>query len=116
MRVKKIFGTSNYLDPCSGASFGQAEDYTVSVGTLSNTSFDSTDFTYYPNPVNDILSISTASTVDNIKVYNMLGQMVVETAPKVSNPQVDMNELQSGVYLVTLEVEGSLQTFRVIKQ
>jgi hypothetical protein len=116
MRVKKIFGTSNYLDPCSGASFGQAEDYTVSVGTLSNSAFDSTDFTYYPNPVNDILSISTASTVDNIKVYNMLGQMVVETAPKVSNPQVDMNELQSGVYLVTLEVEGSLQTFRVIKQ
>jgi hypothetical protein len=116
MRVKKIFGTSNYLDPCSGAGFGQAEDYTVSVGTLSNNSFESTDFTYYPNPVNDILSISTASTVDTIKVYNMLGQMVVETAPKVSNPQVDMNELQSGVYLVTLEVEGSLQTFRVIKQ
>ena len=52
----------------------------------------------------------------NIKVYNMLGQMVVETAPKVSNPQVDMKELQSGVYLVTLEVEGSLQSFRVIKQ
>jgi hypothetical protein len=120
MRVKKIYFFDTlpptFLDPCAGDTFGQAEDYTVSVGTLSNTSFDSTDFTYYPNPVNDILSISTASTVDNIKVYNMLGQMVVETAPKVSNPQVDMNELQSGVYLVTLEVEGSLQTFRVIKQ
>jgi hypothetical protein len=116
MRVKKIFGETAYLNPCLGTTFGQAEDYTLNVGTLSNSAFDSTDFTYYPNPVNDILSISTASTVDNIKVYNMLGQMVVETAPKVSNPQVDMNELQSGVYLVTLEVEGSLQTFRVIKQ
>ena len=116
MRVKKIFGEVDYLDPCLGAFFGQTEDYTLNVGTVSTSSFDSTDFTYYPNPVNDILSISTASTVDNIKVYNMLGQMVVENAPKVSNPQVDMNELQSGVYLVTLEVEGSLQTFRVIKQ
>jgi hypothetical protein len=116
MRVKKLFGTTGYLDPCLGAFYGQAEEYTLDVGTVSNTSFDSTDFTFYPNPVNDILSISTASTVDNLKVYNMLGQMVVETAPKVSNPQVDMNELQSGVYLVTLEVEGSLQTFRVIKQ
>jgi hypothetical protein len=84
--------------------------------SLSNSAFNSTDFTFYPNPVNDILSISTASTVDNLKVYNMLGQMVVETAPKASNPQVDMKELQSGVYLVTLEVEGSLQSFRVIKQ
>lgn len=120
MRVKKVYFSDTlpptFLDPCADENYGQAEDYTVSVGTLSNNSFESTDFTYYPNPVNDILSISTASTVDTIKVYNMLGQMGVETAPKVSNPQVDMNELQSGVYLVTLEVEGSLQTFRVIKQ
>jgi hypothetical protein len=117
MRVKKIFGSTGYLDPCLGSFYGQSEEYTLNVGgTVSNTSFDSTDFTFYPNPVNDILSISTASTVDNIKVYNMLGQMVVETAPKVSNPQVDMKELQSGVYLVTLKVGGSLQTFRVIKQ
>jgi len=42
--------------------------------------------------------------------------MVIEVAPKASNPQVNMNELQSGVYLVTLEVGGSLQTLRVIKQ
>jgi hypothetical protein len=115
MRVKKIYKLDSYLDPCLGSGNGQAEDYTVSVGTLSNTSFNSTDFTYYPNPVNDILSISTASTVDNIKVYNMLGQLVLETAA-LSYPQVDMKELQFGVYLVTLEVEGSLQTFRVIKQ
>lgn len=31
MRVKKIFGTSNYLDPCLGGSWGQAEDYTINV-------------------------------------------------------------------------------------
>ena len=68
MRVKKLFGTTDYLDPCIGAFYGQTEEYTLDVNTLSNTSFNSTDFTYYPNPVNDILSISTASTVDNIKV------------------------------------------------
>jgi hypothetical protein len=31
MRVKKIFGTANFLDPCQGAGFGQAEDYTINV-------------------------------------------------------------------------------------
>lgn len=31
MRVKKIFGTTNYLDPCLGTGFGQAEDYTIDV-------------------------------------------------------------------------------------
>jgi hypothetical protein len=33
MRVKKIFGTNNYLDPCLGTGFGQAEDYTITVST-----------------------------------------------------------------------------------
>ena len=117
MRVKKIYGDVEYLDPCIGSFYGQTEDYTVNVaGTLSNSTYDSADFTYYPNPVKGILSISIASKVDNLKVYNMLGQLVVETAPKVSNPQLDMNGLQPGLYLVTLEVEGSLQTFSVVKQ
>ncbi len=31
MRVKKIFGTTNYLDPCLGTGFGSAEDYTLNV-------------------------------------------------------------------------------------
>jgi len=99
-----------------GLEFASVSFVIEGESSLSNSAFNSTDFTFYPNPVNDILSISTASTVDNLKVYNMLGQMVIETAPKASNPQVDMKELQSGVYLVTLEVEGSLQSFRVIKQ
>jgi hypothetical protein len=121
MRIKKFyfFDTlpADYLDPCvTSSAFGQAEDYTLNVGTLSNDNFDSSDFSYYPNPVKDILSITTASTVENIKVYNMLGQMVKETAPQPANPQINLSEFNSGVYLVSLEVDGRVETFRVIKQ
>ncbi|MGJ8665576.1 MAG: GEVED domain-containing protein [Patiriisocius sp.] len=31
MRVKKILGTTDYLNPCLGADNGQAEDYTINV-------------------------------------------------------------------------------------
>ena len=31
MRVKKISGTTNFLNPCLGANLGQAEDYTLEV-------------------------------------------------------------------------------------
>lgn len=31
MRVKKIFGTTNYTDPCLGTAYGQVEDYTLAV-------------------------------------------------------------------------------------
>ncbi|MEH6766096.1 MAG: GEVED domain-containing protein, partial [Aequorivita antarctica] len=33
MRVKKQFGTTNYLDPCLATGFGQAEDYSMNVTT-----------------------------------------------------------------------------------
>src|SRR5690606_16255521 len=31
MRVKKIFGTTDFLNPCLGTGFGQAEDYSINV-------------------------------------------------------------------------------------
>ncbi|WP_445451983.1 GEVED domain-containing protein [Flavobacterium sp. 25HG05S-40] len=31
LRVKKIFGTTNYADPCLGTGYGQVEDYTIAV-------------------------------------------------------------------------------------
>jgi len=116
MRVKKIFGEIDYLDPCAGTAFGQAEDYTVNVETLSNNDFTALEFSFYPNPVEDILTITTNSTVETIKVYNMLGQMVKETSPQSANPQINVSEFNSGVYLVSMEVEGRIETFRIMKE
>lgn len=34
MRVKKIFGTADFADPCLGAGYGQVEDYTLAVAAV----------------------------------------------------------------------------------
>jgi len=34
MRVKKIFGTTDYTDPCLGTNYGQVEDYSLTVAPL----------------------------------------------------------------------------------
>ena len=34
MRVKKIFGTTAYVDPCLGTAYGQVEDYSLTVAPL----------------------------------------------------------------------------------
>ena len=34
MRVKKIFGTTAYVDPCLGTNYGQVEDYSLTVAPL----------------------------------------------------------------------------------
>jgi hypothetical protein len=41
MRVKKIYGTTDYINPCLGTQYGQIEDYTLAVAAVPS---DSPDF------------------------------------------------------------------------
>src|SRR5690606_37650122 len=55
--------------------FGETEDYTINVGELAVSDMDSFDFTYYPNPVKDYLTINSKNQVENINVHNLAGQI-----------------------------------------
>lgn len=67
----------------------------------------------YPNPVNDVLTVSSDRKVSNISVYNVGGQLIQE----VNNANViNLTKLSSGVYLVKTVVEGKTEMTKVIKK
>ena len=72
-------------------------------------------FTYFPNPVNNVLTIKAQASIDSITVYNMLGQSVIRSAPNTNNSTVDMSVLQTGAYFVQVSINKTLKTVRVIK-
>jgi len=74
-----------------------------------------TEFTYFPNPVNDMLTINAQSNIKDITVYNMLGQIVVRQSPNASNCTVDMSTIETGAYFVQVSINNTLNTVRVIK-
>jgi hypothetical protein len=78
------------------------------VNTTSN-------FTYFPNPVNNVLSVKAQASIDSITVYNMLGQTVVRSTPNTTTTAVDMSGLQTGAYFVQVAINNSIETVRVIK-
>ncbi|WP_303315181.1 T9SS type A sorting domain-containing protein [Flavivirga abyssicola] len=88
------------------------DDLIVTTGTLSTEKNTLTDTKLYPNPVNDILNISSVTTIDHVSVYNMLGKEVVRT--KYSS--VDVSGLSSGVYIVKINSDNKVLTKRIIKQ
>lgn len=113
MRVKKIYGTTEYLNPCAGGSFGHAQDYLVNVGSLSTIDAGLTRSGVYPNPTKDVLNI-TGADVSKVRVYNMLGQ---EVRVNYSNNIVDVNRLTPGNYVLQIEnLEGEIQTVKFIKR
>ncbi|MCD4725965.1 MAG: T9SS type A sorting domain-containing protein [Bacteroidales bacterium] len=60
------------------------------------------EFSIYPNPANDILSISCkdGATIEKVIIYNQMGQKVFEG--ELSNNTVDVSSLHPGMYIIEL--------------
>ncbi len=72
-------------------------------------------FSFFPNPVNNVLTINAQASIDNITVYNMLGQTVITSTPNTNDSKVDMSALQTGAYFIQVSINNTLNTVRVIK-
>lgn len=71
-------------------------------------------FTLSPNPAADFITINTDSPIEDISVYNLLGQVMM-TNPVLDDNRFDVTNLQSGVYLITVSNGSNKQTARFIK-
>ena len=83
----------------------------LGLDTVNTTS----NFTFFPNPVNNVLTIKAQASIDSVIVYNMLGQAVVRSTPNTNDSTVDMSALQTGAYFVQVSINKTLKTVRVIK-
>ena len=83
---------------------------------LSTDGFDKEAvFTYYPNPVNNNLTLSAQKEINNVSVYNMVGQEVFRNVPNAMTEVVDMSSLQAGAYFVKVTIGNATKTVKVIK-
>ncbi len=85
--------------------------------TLSTDSFDNeAAFTFYPNPVKNTLTLNAQNTIEQVAMYNMLGQEVLRATPNTVDSDLDMSNLQTGTYFVKVTIGNVTKTIRVIKQ
>jgi len=96
-----------------GGSTQNSSSATFTV-TVSRSDFDVFGFSYYPNPVNDMLHFSSNATIENVVITNMLGQQV-SVLLSSDNKNLDMSNLPTGNYLVKITIEGVAKTIKVIK-
>jgi hypothetical protein len=104
---------------CETFASGQVEDYTVnivsSVARIANVSGKSTtEIKLYPNPTSSILNVSSISENTTFKVYNLLGQTILNG--RISNNFIDVSNFSAGVYILELTDKDTTTTNRFIKQ
>lgn len=114
MRVRLYGAISNpNTTPCGNSYYGQVEDYSLSVGTLTVSDVNNVSFKYYPNPVKDILTITSSDKVNSISVYNVAGQLLKTNS---NSNTIDMSTLSTGIYLIKTNIGREIQTFKVIRK
>jgi hypothetical protein len=85
---------------------------------LSTNEFVANKFTVSPNPTKDLLSISSANNlISTIAIKDLNGRVVMQKGfNKVSQAQVNVAELATGVYMMNVTSDAGSFTKKIIKQ
>ena len=111
-------GTTTYYIKVQGydeVEFGMFE-MNVVCATVTVEDLTAYNFNYYPNPVNDTLTLTANNTINAITIYNMLGQEVKSLTTSLTEVEVDLTNLNTGTYFVKVQIEDRVGTFKIIKK
>lgn len=70
----------------------------------------------FPNPVKDILWIDNRNGFKRIQIYNMQGIKLMEQTIQTGHGEVEVDELSSGIYFVSLMNQHEKITIKIIKR
>lgn len=71
---------------------------------LSTQNFGLASFKMYPSPANEILNVSCELAIDNITIYNTLGQIVSKQTASTNEVSINVSSLTKGVYVLSAQV------------
>lgn len=80
-------------------------------GDLKTSNITKANFTIYPNPTADFLKISGLPKVNNVKIFDLSGNKVLEN----SSNHLDVRNLVKGTYLINIYHGNSVETKKFIK-
>lgn len=85
-------------------------------GTLSNPDFADNSLSIYPNPVSNVLNISNLNNfeIKGITVIDVNGRVIKNQQGSLT--QINVSDLNTGVYFVTIEAAEGKTTKKFIKQ
>lgn len=71
-------------------------------------------FTLYPNPTEEFITITSEQNISSVEVYNIIGQKISETKSKT---EVDLSHFNIGIYFIKImDDSGNSETHKIIKE
>lgn len=110
---------SNLIDagnPATAPDFAQDMAFFVNGTVLGINESELATLVATPNPVRDVLNLSSTNDISSVEVYNMLGQQVLVKTINAAQSQLDMSQLNSGTYMVKVVSDSQQKTLKVVKE
>lgn len=89
--------------------------YVYKAPSMATEKFATAAVKMYPNPATNNLTIEANDAIEQVALYNMLGQEVVSKTTNNKVVTLDISSLQNGIYIVKTTIKGVTSASRVIK-
>ena len=97
-------------------SRGSGQEASIHQLSVNNMEVDVEDLSISPNPVSNFLQINSLSEMNVINVYNLSGQLVLsKNLKKVKSYELNVQEYETGMYILSVESDDEIITKRFVK-
>lgn len=104
-------------DDVNPRGFGAIDDVSlIYTEALSVNEITQKQIAFFPNPVKNDLNLSYDKTIENVEIFNLLGQSVLRQDINDTNAKVNIASLSTGNYVVKIKTENSEQIIKIIKE
>lgn len=111
-----VDGTTYYASQTiNGIESTERMAVTVKSNTLGTDDLTIKNFSYYPNPVKNVLTISNTSNIDEVTFISIKGETLLTKKINGLRSEIDLSNFSKGVYFLKIKSEGAEKTVKLIK-
>lgn len=70
----------------------------------------------FPNPMKDLVTLSSDKLIQEVKIMNMAGQILLENSFEEKSVSLSVGSLSPGVYLAQVKTDKGIETIKLIKK
>lgn len=90
--------------------------YKKVAGTMDVNDLELAKVQVYPNPVVNQLNINSKERVQEVRIFNVSGQLVLATKMNADSGTLNVSALKSGVYVIQIQTAKGVQSTKLIKK
>ena len=102
-----------------GAASPVTEEILVTMTPPQTASIDNLnkyDFSFGPNPTENLIYLSASKNIGNVEIFNLVGQKSLSTNLRDSKGTLDISNLSRGVYIMNVAIDKNVGTYKLIKR